>query len=289
VFTETAPKKTSSPPEIYDGKLLTRWLTVGFVASLVLTFFNIWIGITAIALSVVMISYLAWSMNQSFPQRKREHDNKVRKYLRLLRSYQQTKREYEEKKKHILSQENIASYRQLELLRILRQTKPHDGINSKAQSGFSEANFYAHLKYYFNDKVQRGLTLNIPNFKYHYSPDFVYIDKSVSLYIDIEIDEPYVHKNKVPTHFVGASKDDNRNRFFLNKNWLVIRFSEEQVVRYPKNCCKVIAKVITDVLEDNLYLSQFAMVEDLQPMNQWTESEAAYMADRNYRQTYLIN
>ena len=69
----------------------------------------------------------------------------------------------------------------------------------------------------------------------------------------------------------------------------MIRFSEEQVVRYPQSCCKAIAKVITSVLGDNLYLSQFTLVADLEPMKQWTESEAAYMADRNYRQTYVMN
>ncbi len=264
-------------------------MIVGFVASLALAFFHIWLGIAAIALSTVAIAYLAWSMNQSFPQRKRAHDDEVKKYPKLLQSYQQAKREYEQQIKHIHSHENIASYRKLELLRILRQTKPNDGGNSKAPTGFSEAKFYAYLNHYFKDKVKRGLTLNIPNFKHHYSPDFVYIDKSVNLYIDIEIDEPYAYNNKVPTHFVGASKDTKRNNFFLDKNWIVIRFSEEQVVRYPQSCCKAIAKVITNVLGDNLYLSQFVMVADLEPMKQWTESEALYMADRSYRQTYLIN
>lgn len=289
VFTETAPLKPSSPPEIYDRKVLIRWMTFGFVASLVLAFFNIWLGITAITLSAFIVAYLAWSMNQSFPQRKRDYDDQVRKYPKLLQAYQQAKREYEQQVRNILTPENVASYQKLELLRILRQTKTHDRGNSKAQVGFSEAKFYAYLTHYFKDKVKRGLTLNIPNFKYHYSPDFVYIDKAVNLYIDIEIDEPYAYNSKVPTHFIGASKDTNRNNFFLNRNWLVIRFSEEQVVRYPQSCCKAIAKVIANVLGDNLYLSQFAMVVDLEPMKQWTESEALYMADRNYRQTYLIN
>ena len=289
VFADIPPNKPSSPPEIYDQRLFTKWGIVGFIMSSVLAFFNIWLGITAIAISALMVAYLAWSMNQSFPQRKREHDDQVRKYPRLLQSYQQAKREYQEEIKHIHSHENVAAYRKLELLRILRQTNPHDGGNSKAQVGFSEAKFYAYLTHYFKDKVKRGLTLNIPNFKHHYSPDFVYIDKSVNLYIDIEIDEPYAYNSKVATHFVGSSKDINRNNFFLNRNWLVIRFSEEQVVRYPQSCCKAIAKVIANVLGDNLYLSQFAMVTDLEPMKQWTESEAVYMADRNYRQTYLMN
>ena len=238
------------------------------------------------------IAYLAWTMNQSFPKRKREHDDYVRKYPSLEKQYQAAKINHSAEVAKINSPENIARYQQEQLLLALRQTEPHDGENSTAPKGFSEDKFYAHLNHHFRGRIHRSLTSTNPKFKPPYdlySPDFVYIDKAVNLYIDIEIDEPYAFNSKVPTHFVGANKDANRNNFFLNKNWLVIRFSEEQVVRYPQSCCKEIAKVIANVLWDNLYLSQFAMVADLEPMKQWTESEAVYMADRNYRQTYLIN
>lgn len=133
--------------------------------------------------------------------------------------------------------------------------------------------------------MQRGLTLNIPNFDFPYSPDFAYIDQSTNLYIDIEIDEPYAYQSNKLTHFIG--KDDRRNKIFIDKGWLVIRFCEEQVVHYPHSCCKAIAQLISDVLGNSLEINQFIDVPDLNPVKQWTESEAANMADKNYRQTYL--
>lgn len=67
-------------------------------------------------------------------------------------------------------------------------------------------------------------------------------------------------------HFVEAEKDSKRNNFFINKGWLVIRFSEEQVVRHPHSCCKTVAQAIALVLGDTSVLNQFANTLDLQPM-----------------------
>ncbi|MFM7853713.1 MAG: hypothetical protein ACKO96_17775, partial [Flammeovirgaceae bacterium] len=96
--------------------------------------------------------------------------------------------------------DNIAKYRQEQLLLTLKQTEPHDGENSTAQEGFSEPKFYPHLNHYFGGRIHRKLTSNIPNWDKHpYSPDFAYIDRSLSLYIDIEVDEPYAYKSGQPT------------------------------------------------------------------------------------------
>ncbi|MEH2003508.1 MAG: hypothetical protein V7L00_33210 [Nostoc sp.] len=131
-----------------------------------------------------------------------------------------------------------------------------------------------------------SLTLKIPDFDYPYTPDFAYINKELNLYIDIEIDEPYVYPTGAPTHFVGAWKDSKRNRFFLAKQWIVIRFSEEQVICYPQSCCKTIAQAIAQVTENNWILNQFASFTDLQLMKQWTEAEAIDMAARGVRNNY---
>ena len=45
-------------------------------------------------------------------------------------------------------------------------------------------------------------------------------------------------------------KDNQRNQFFLEKNWVVIRFSELQVVKYPDSCCKAIARIISQITGD---------------------------------------
>jgi hypothetical protein len=279
-FSAIAPSKPTSPPQPYEVNLL-------IIESVFALIFGIIIPIVGALIGFALVAYHAWTMNQSFPKRKREHDDYVRRYPRLVQQYQAAKDSHSAEVALINHPENIAKYRQEQLILALRQTEPHDGTNSTAQEGFSEAKFYAHLNHHFKGKIHRRLTSNIPEFEHPYSPDFAYIDRSLSLYIDIEIDEPYYHKTGEPTHFDGATKDFNRNNHFLAKNWLVIRFAEEQVVRCPKSCCKEIAQLIAEVLGDDLELKQFTGIEDLPTMQQWTEVEAAQMAADNYRQTYL--
>ena len=287
LFSAIAPSKPSSPPQPYDTNALMTYVTIGFAVSVIFVFINLVLGAVTGLLSMAAIAYLAWTMNQSFPKRKREHDDYDRKYPRLVQQYQAAKDSHSAEVAKINSPENIARYQQEQLLLALRQTTPHDGENSTAQEGFSEPKFYPHLNHYFRGRIHRKLTSTIPNYEHPYSPDFAYIDRSLSLYIDIEIDEPYYHKTGQPTHFVGATKDIDRNNHFLAKNWLVIRFAEEEIARCPKSCCKAIAQIIAEVIGDDLELRQFSGIEDLENRKQWTEAEAAQMAADNYRQTYL--
>jgi hypothetical protein len=281
-FTAIAPSKPSTPPQPYEVNLL-------IIESVFALIFGIIIPVVGALIGFALVTYHAWTMNQSFPKRKREHDDYVRNFPKLLQQHQAAKDKHSAEVAVINRPENVARYQQEQLLLTLRQTEPHDGENSQAQEGFSEAKFYAYLNHHFSGRIHRKLT-STNQFKppYNlYTPDFTYIDRSLSLYIDIEIDEPYYHNTGEPTHFVGATKDIKRNNHFLAKNWLVIRFAEEQVARYPQSCCKAIAQIIAEVIGDDLELRQFSGIEDLPTMKQWTGSEAAKWAADNYRQTYL--
>jgi hypothetical protein len=185
-----------------------------------------------------------------------------------------------------MSPQGIAEFRYRLLQNVLRQTIPHDGNRGGAQRGAAEAQFGTYLNRYFPGKIHAGLTLNISNFPHPYTPDFAYIDQGLNLYIDIEIDEPYVYHSGEPTHYVGADKDNRRNNHFINKGWIVIRFSEEQVVCHPHSCCKSIASAIVKITGDNSLLNQFVNVLNLQPIRQWTEHEATVMAQRKARDNY---
>jgi Protein of unknown function (DUF559) len=155
-----------------------------------------------------------------------------------------------------------------------------------AQRGAAEAQFGTYLNKYFPGKIHAGLTLNISNFPHPYTPDFAYIDQGLNLYVDIEIDEPYVYHSGEPTHYVGAEKDKNRNNHFINKGWIVIRFSEEQVICHPHSCCKSIAGAVAQITGDNSLLNQFTNTPNLQLIKQWTRYEATIMAQNNERDRY---
>ncbi|MCU0546120.1 MAG: hypothetical protein MUE44_28785 [Oscillatoriaceae cyanobacterium Prado104] len=158
--------------------------------------------------------------------------------------------------------------------------------NSKAQQGVSERKFWLYLQQYFPTAVQ-GVEFKIPMSHKSYSADFIVLHLQSRIGIDIEIDEPYCGRSKKPTHCCDADSDIRRNQLFLEWNWIVIRFTEKQVVQAPLSCCKFIALAIAEVTGDRSFLEQLKTEPDLLPVKPWTTREARVMAKSNYRLTYL--
>ena len=159
-------------------------------------------------------------------------------------------------------------------------------VASPPRRGRSEAAFLEHLLQHFGADtifVNCRVPVDDPRLgKRWYFPDFVYRDAS-GLCIDIEIDEPYVWATGLPHHCQG--QDEDRNAFFLRKQWAVIRFAEEQVVRQPLLCCQVIAAQVF-ALTRRHYAARFYW-ERLVPLPQWDEAHARRMAASRTRAAYL--
>jgi len=113
-----------------------------------------------------------------------------------------------------------------------------------------------------------------------YFPDFAFICNKTGLHIDIEIDEPYSFIEKLPIHHT-ESNDNERNKFFLEKNWLVIRFSEKQIIQETENCIKVIENTITALQNKSDIIDT-----DLTKEKKWSYEEALVMSYNNTRNEY---
>jgi len=85
--------------------------------------------------------------------------------------------------------------------------------------------------------IYEGVILNIPGFDYLFTPNFTYINKQVNLYIAIMIDTA-----------MDKQEQEICDRFLMKSGWLIVRFTESQVTGNPDNCCKVIAKLVNDIL-----------------------------------------
>jgi len=159
------------------------------------------------------------------------------------------------------------------------------------QQGVSEKQFFIYLCRYFSGFYDfcMGGEFPIPGTSLRYTADFILVHQPTGLAIDIEIDEPYDGRTGKPHHCVDRGKDNQRNQFFLERNWVVIRFSELQVVKYPDSCCKAIARVIFQITGDYRGLVQIQNVADLLPNKQWTVKKAIYMAKTKFRNSYLNN
>jgi hypothetical protein len=161
-----------------------------------------------------------------------------------------------------------------------------DGVTD-APIGASERAFGQVLEKFFPGRVKAQLRLPIPNWDGAYSTDFTISFPEIGIWIDVEIDEPYDYKTGNPTHCSDDERDRNRNSFFLKNNWIVVRFSEKQVVRYPESCCKEIALVIRRVTGIEKYVHDLADAASLAPSPMWTSRQALKMAKAKVRDKYL--
>jgi len=160
---------------------------------------------------------------------------------------------------------------------------------SDAPVGASEKRFGEILEQYFPGRVFPQMEIPIPDWSkpHNYSTDFCIAIKEVNLWLDVEIDEPYDYKTGNPTHCWDDPRDANRNTFFLNKGWIVIRFSEQQVVQHPESCCKEIASIIKSITGIELFFKPLQTIPILAPSKMWSKREAKQMAKRQFRNQYL--
>lgn len=224
---------------------------------------------------------------KDYPQRVQRWERQRKDFEYLQSEYKQKKAQYEQRQNVFFTQKQIEEYRKQQLGKALSKTLPHDGVDSQARKGRSEKMFAQHLNQHFPGKIYTDLTLKRPSFDHPYSPDFTYIDKVLNLYIDIEIDEPYIFHTGDPTHFQECQKDKRRNDFFLNKNWIIIRFAEEQVCKYPEECCKYVATVASTCgIPIPTSLKNVATPPSV---SHWTKAEAEEMAVKKTRDSYKCN
>lgn len=147
--------------------------------------------------------------------------------------------------------------------------------------GYKEQDFYQTILGYFPElEVRVDLHMTIPYFNKPYEPDIILIDRALNLYIDIEIDEPYDGYYRFPRHEV--EKDDNRDLFFTESGWIVIRFTERQVHLQEKECIAYIRDVL-----DSIYSYRFDVTSNCNSEKQWDYQQAVRWEKGHYRENYL--
>jgi hypothetical protein len=157
--------------------------------------------------------------------------------------------------------------------------------NESTKLGASEFEFGLILKKYFDPDIFSQQQLLPLNHKVAYSADFLFVEPNTNLHIDLEIDEPFTLLTNQPIHCVGM--DDYRNKCFVEANWIVLRFAEEQVKSQPQRCLRVLANVIYQYTNNDSWRLLFQDVERLTPLWQWTTKQSHKLLKGNYRNRYL--
>lgn len=165
--------------------------------------------------------------------------------------------------------------------------RTHYYINDRLR-GVTEQGFEAILSFYFSNhfEVRGDVKLNTSANTRPYQPDIALIDHSNrNIRIDIEIDEPYSGKSRIPTHCKGD--DLFRDQYFVDRGWIVVRFTEHQVRTQQENCLFLIASLlhsIDDIYEIPKQLLGFGFPE---AEEFWDTLQAKKWMLKNYREDYL--
>ncbi|WP_282123606.1 hypothetical protein [Algibacter mikhailovii] len=155
------------------------------------------------------------------------------------------------------------------------------------RKGFKEEEFYGAIKRHFskNFEVIDNAMLAIGTGTNPYEPDIAMVSKSdKNIYIDIEIDEPYAGVTRKLTHCYP--EDVNRDNYFVDRGWFVIRFSEYQIHHQIKECLFQIAKVVS-VIDANYKVGRLSAYKSLIKEPNWDTSKARFWESINYRESYL--
>ena len=212
-----------------------------------------------------------------------KRSNLEKEYKSALLIYERNHVEYKtelanhlKKIEELNKDENVNAYRNELTRQYFKSSSEPDILQREVNRGKYEELFFNHLSRHFCSIIYNNLQLGY--FEYAYVSDFTYCSVLQNIYIDIEIDEPYVMSTGEPIHFVG--KDNSRDLYFNNQGWSVIRFSEKQVAKYPNKCCEQL-EILINHLRHNSPL-KIIVERD----NQWTKSDAEDYYSQKLRNKY---
>lgn len=288
----TVPLRTKKPvkpliPKLIKPKKL-KFILISFGVFFVSILIPMPYGVIMMALFLILETFFYFYNEFNYTTKKVEHDSALRQHEEALKQWQNQELATTNSHSQILTnqidfiQRNkvIEHYkRRFNQLEVLSPTP-----GSNAPKGRTEFSFNDKLNRYFPGQILIDYKM-VKYVNYPYTPDFILHLPEWNLYVDIEIDEPYDAKKKKPTHCIDIPKDKNRDDFFLEKNWIVIRFAEEQVVGSPKSCCKFIASVVS-ALTGQLIPKELQNIPRLKDVPRWDTKTAKRMVRKQYRNCY---
>jgi hypothetical protein len=276
------PAPPEPPVYPYNPKLLSLYAWVGGISIvLYLLLQNVYLIIWALALSA--ISFLLIKVRFRFALDKY---HAARAYAA---AYKVRVAEYQKQLKELFPADKLWEYRIALLKQFFSAARKPKTITLDDERYIRRSEqvaiFHKYLVESFGSAIQTDKKLDVldgDKYNISYYPDFVYYDET-GLRIAIEVDEPYDEKHDKPLHCVG--KDDDGNNFFVENRWAVIRFSEQQIIKWPELCCKEIASVIYNINKTNYPIKDFAGT--LPKQKKWTEYEAKALASKTYEQVSI--
>lgn len=303
------PLEPEKPKDL--KKSIIDILTMFFMVIVVLFLFT-WLAstiTTAIIVSIFFLIFPFFLIKLEIEENKKLkiyiaiYPSKLQKYQKELSEYEDRLKTYNsniQKVKYLFEDENYLINQRFSYLKIKKffsSIRPEENYKNE-RLGNSELFFQTYLNKYFMGEIIIDKVIELFKYKVYddyygewmeedsfqrptYIPDFIFQHNKSNLIIDIEIDEPYTFDK--PIHYLDNEHDSKRNEYFLKNGWVVIRFSEEQVINDPEGCCAEIASLIYYFTSDDSYLEKLKNVPRVYRHRKWTKWDAKRLMNLNFR------
>jgi hypothetical protein len=260
------PTLTDCPPS-YPGnepqaptfvRTLIEAVLFSIVASLVYPISKI-AGIILFIIGLGILSIYQYQRVQSYRKQWQSHNLVLEAYYKSLEIYARREAQHETNIALARSSAKLLEYRRPKLLESLRGAIAGSKITSYNTQSEVVRNFAQILSEYFPDQIHMGWQVQLSNGMF--APNITYIDSATSLRIAIEVDGTRGGTHPIGNH--NSSEDREYNQNLIDAGWIVVRFSESQVIRSPQSCCKAIATLLDRLWGVPQLMHTFAEVPDL--------------------------
>lgn len=184
-------------------------------------------------------------------------------------------------RQQLLNMQRIAPLMDIILWRLCNKFRCISHINAERATeipikGCSENYLFAKLMEVFPNNIFIDMQVG------PYFPDICLIISGM-ISIDIEIDEPYVMGSKKETHYRGCG-DEQRDEYFINNGWYVIRFSEEQVIKNTDLCVNIINHLVLYLQEGDIkHIDKLFFTIANMATPKWTKEQSRLMSIKKYK------
>lgn len=216
-------------------------------------------------------------------------NKKMKEYNSIMNPYNNKQNEILDYRNNISNEFWIFNKKKDIIFSIFNKSTIPTDTNKVQKIGKTENFFFNILKEKFGSKILNNLVIDLSVTGRAYIPDIIYADFNNKIFIDIEIDEPYSFEDKKPIHYIHNSVhiDEKRDKFFLENNWLVIRFSEIQVTKNFLECIKTLELIIKGIEEQYIVDKETLLKNNIRTHSCWSYSGAKKMAVDNFREKYI--
>lgn len=215
-----------------------------------------------------------------------EYKNKLIEYKNKNESYDNDCKRVESRNVEMESESFLLPFRMKKIKSYFLESKQPQQFKGFLQRSITHVFFKNYLSNKFPNQIFDNLYFKNSDYEnLLYIPDYVLYDKEMNLFVNIEVDEPYIGIDGTPIHF-EKSNDGERDDFLLRKKWIVIRFAEIQIIQNPNVCCDIVEEVITN-LKSCFLKDDFSDNPEIQIVKNWSKEDAHKLAFQKYRNMYL--